>query len=47
MKMNSKKAKGLRKLARESVLNLKNSPYTIDTMYKKMKKQYKTFKGQK
>ena len=46
-KMNSKKAKGLRKLAKQLVIDGKRPLTEIDMWYKKMKKAYKFEKGQK
>jgi Txe/YoeB family toxin of Txe-Axe toxin-antitoxin module len=44
--MNQKKAKGLRKQARELVRIIKGNPANIDTHYDKLKKRYKSGKGQ-
>jgi hypothetical protein len=44
--MNSKKAKGLRRLARTMVAKMNLNPNQVDVQYKKMKSIYKASKGQ-
>lgn len=44
--MRNKKAKGLRRLAREFVIQTHRPLTEIDSWYKKMKSTYKTAKGE-